>query len=81
MTERSTAMLMTKEEKRQIMDKVLDAFEAGDKEEQERLLSLLPVPPGMAMEIKETLGADALRRMNRNYSEVEAVYGPNWLDE
>jgi hypothetical protein len=71
--------LMSKEEQNQILTKAIQAKISGNNEEAKRLLRLLPVSPDLAMDFKNSLGAEALRRMDLNYSEVEAKYGPDWL--
>jgi hypothetical protein len=73
--------LMSKEEKDQIFEMAMAAELSGNTAEANRLLSLLPVSPDLAMDFKKSLGAEALKRIDRNYSEVELKYGPNWLEE
>jgi len=74
-------ILMTEEEKDRIMDEAVEAMVNDDTARAEMLLEQVPVDPDFAMDLKNALGSETMRRLNRNYAEAEAKYGPNWLND
>ena len=54
---------------------------AGDKEGSERLLMSIPMPPWLAKIIKEKVGVEYFERYNCNLAEVEAKFGPDFLNK
>ncbi len=70
---------MTKEEKFKIIQDSLTAANRGDKEEEDRLLTKLPLAPHLALAMKDILGVEKTRNSDFDFSEVEAKYGKDWL--
>jgi hypothetical protein len=71
---------LTGDQKFKIIQASLDAADRGDREEENRLLLLLPLAPHLAKVAKEIWGKDYLLQEGFDLSEAEAAYGPNWLD-
>ena len=71
--------IMTLDEKLEISNKAGALWQAGDEEGYIRLMKTTPMPPYLAMVIKETMGADFLINSGWNLSEAEAEFGHNWL--
>jgi hypothetical protein len=74
---------MSEEEKQRITEAAMDAILAGDKEAASNLLRQIPLAPHLAKEIREAGGPLVLPSMaakGYNMSEVEAKYGPAWLN-
>jgi hypothetical protein len=74
------AQNMTLDEKLAISNKALALWEAGDTEGSSNLMKKLPIPPYLAKVLKEKVGADIIKIGGWDLSEVEAEFGPNWLN-
>jgi hypothetical protein len=74
-----TSVIMSQEEQDILMEEAIEANAAGDSARAEELLRQIPVPAGLAMELKKAVGSDIMRSLNLNYAEAEAHYGSNWL--
>ncbi|WP_461256545.1 hypothetical protein [Treponema sp. R80B11-R83G3] len=74
------AQTMTLDEKLAISNKACLLWEAGDKEGHRNLMKKLPIPPYLAKVLKEKVGADIIRIGGWDLSEVEAEFGPDWLN-
>jgi hypothetical protein len=70
---------MTLDEKLAIGCKAAELWDAGDEEGYIRLMKTTPIPPYIAKVIKEKAGAEYLAGWN--LSEVEAEFGPGWLNK
>jgi hypothetical protein len=59
------------------------ALEAAGKKEEALIMRMtkIPLEPWLAKIIKEKVGADFLRDNHYNLTEVEAEFGPDWLDK
>ncbi len=53
----------------------------GDSEAAEEFLRQIPVPAGLAMELKKAAGSDIMRELDLNYADAEDRYGADWLDK
>jgi len=74
------AQTMTLDEKLAISNKALDLLDAGDRKGYRNLMSKMPIPPYLAKVLKEKVGSDIIRKGGWDLSEVEAEFGPNWLN-
>lgn len=72
---------LTMEEKAKIIRASLDASDAGDKEEELRLLRLLPMAPHLAMAAKEVYGVDYVKNSGWDLSDANEEFGNGWLDK
>jgi hypothetical protein len=72
---------MTIDEKLDIAMKSAAMSEAGDEEGATRLLRTIPLPPYLAKIIKEKIGTEFFTRYNWNLSEVEAEFGPDFINK
>jgi hypothetical protein len=71
---------MTLDEKLAISNKACALWEAGDNEGYRNLMKKLPIPPYLAKVLKEKVGADIIKIGGWDLSEVEAEFGPDWLN-
>jgi len=71
---------MTLDEKLAISNKACALWEAGDNEGYRNLMKKMPIPPYLAKVLKEKVGADIIKIGGWDLSEVEAEFGPNWLN-
>jgi len=74
--------LMTMEEQMEIFHQVLELKKQGKQEEAMQLNRTLPLPPYMAMFVKEHMeyfGEDFFDKYGFNLAEAEAEFGPDWL--
>jgi hypothetical protein len=73
---------MTLEEKTVVLNAIRMAEDAGDDEEDGRLMrQVLPLAPHLAMAAKEMYGKQYLLDRGYNLSEADAEYGDGWLDK
>jgi len=75
------AQTMTLDEKLAIANKAGSLWRAGNKEESDRLIKKIPLPPYLAKIIKDKLGLDILLKGGWNFTEVEAEFGSSWLNK
>jgi hypothetical protein len=71
--------MMTLKEKLAIGMRSIELEKTGKKQEAERLMKQIPMPPFLAKIAKEKIGVDFLLNGNWNLSEAEAEFGPGWL--
>ena len=71
---------MTLDEKLAIGCKAAELRNAGDREGYSSLMRSIPMPPYLAKVAKEKIGLDFLLNGGWNLSEVEAEFGPAWLN-
>jgi hypothetical protein len=71
---------MTLHEKLEIGVKCAELEKAGKFDESMEMAKTIPMEPWLAEWNKKYVGADYLRTSGWNLSEVEAEFGPNWLD-
>ena len=74
--------MMTQEERAAIALKAFELKNQGRPEECEQMLRQLPLQPYLAKFVKdhiEYFGKDFFEKCGFNLSEVEAVYGADWL--
>ena len=71
---------MSLDEKLAIGCKAAELRKAGNIEEADRLVMSIPLPPYLAKVMKEKVGMEFFTRYNWNLSEVEAEFGPDWLN-
>lgn len=72
---------MTQAEKDRILEMAMDAEAAGDSEGAKRFLMQIPIAPGLAIGLLDAVGpkyADGLLSTGINFSDVEAMLGPDW---
>jgi hypothetical protein len=72
---------MSLDERLKIGCEAAEYYNRGDKEGYARTMAKIPMPPYMAKIIKDYFGADTLKKMNWNMSEVEEEYGPDWINK
>ena len=72
---------LTKEERAKILRASLDAADAGDEEEELRLLRMLPLAPHLAMAGKEVFGVEHMKNAGYDLSEANEEFGDGWLDK
>jgi hypothetical protein len=73
--------LMSFEEEVAITTQAARLYGEGKKAEAHALLITTPIPPWLAKVVKEKWGAAQwLKNSGWNLAEVEAEFGPNWLD-
>jgi len=70
---------MTEREKADITLKAFALQDEGKRDEADKLLKTIPVPPFLAKIGKDVYGADFLVNGGYNLSEAEAEYGEGWL--
>jgi hypothetical protein len=70
---------MPQQERDRLLDEAMNAEAAGNSARADELLRKIPVPAGLAMELKKAVGSDIMRSLDLNYAEAEARYGLNWL--
>ena len=71
---------MTLDEKLAISNKACLLWEAGDNEGYRNLMKKMPIPPYLAKVLKEKVGADIIKIGGWDLSEVEAEFGPDWIN-
>ncbi len=71
---------MSKEEANAILDEAAKLWMAGDKEGYYRVSKRLPLPPNMALQMRDDKGKEALLAEGWNLADAEIVYGKDWLD-
>jgi len=74
------AQTMSLDEKLAISNKALDLLDNGDKEGYRNLMKKMPIPPYLAKLLKEKVGADIIKIGGWDLSEVEAEFGPDWIN-
>ena len=72
---------MTFDEKLAISNKACLLWQAGDKEGCSQLTRTIPMAPWLAKIIKEKVGIEFFERYDWNLSEVEAEFGPDFLNK
>ncbi len=70
----------TAEERDDLLEALADALEAGDREEADRLVSHMPVPPRWAKIIADIWGKEFLVK-EFNITHANEVYGEGWLND
>ena len=65
----------------EVLDRLLEAYASGDREEQRRAEAEFAPSATVLMRAKRVMGADWLRRQAYDMRRAEEVYGPNWLDD
>jgi len=71
---------LTLEEEAKIIRASLEAADAGNEEEELRLLRMLPLAPHLAMAGKEVYGAEYMKTAGYDLSEANEEFGDGWLD-
>lgn len=77
----ATIAKLTMEEKTEIIKASLEASEAGDEEEELRLLRMLPMAPHLAMAAKEVYGVDYVKGSGWDLSDANEEFGDGRLDQ
>lgn len=70
----------TDEEAMQILDDSFAAGERGDREEEKRLIRLIPLDPALALAGRNTFGKEALLDEGFDLSLANEKFGEGWLD-
>ncbi len=70
---------MTREEEFKIIQEIRRLDAEGKHEEAYELRYKLPLPPHLAMALKETVGSDELKNSKFDLSEANEAYGKDWL--
>ena len=73
--------LMTIDEKLAISNRACSLLDSGDRDGYYNLMKTTPLPPYIAKVIKEKVGLDYLTNSGWNLAEVEAEFGPNWINQ
>jgi hypothetical protein len=71
---------MSKEEANAIMNEASRLLEAGDREGFHREVKKIPLPPNMALSMRDEKGKNALLVEGWNLADAEIVFGKDWLD-
>jgi len=71
--------VLSKNEEFDIIQRSLAAADRGDKETEMSLLKKLPLPPHLALAMKDILGPEETKKSGWDFSEVEAKHGKDWL--
>lgn len=69
---------MTLQEKDRLIDEAAELEIAGDSEGASRILAQIPVDVGLALGLVDAVGANIVLSTGYNFSEVEALLGPDW---
>ncbi len=69
----------TREEKFKIIQEIRKLDAEGKHEEAYELRKKLPMPPHLAMALKDTIGVEELKKANLDLTEANEKYGENWL--
>ncbi len=69
---------MTREEKRELLNAIYAAQDAGDTELEEKLSRQFPLAPALGRGLAESIGYDRAVALGVNFEEVDAAYGPDW---
>jgi hypothetical protein len=72
---------LTMEEKAEIIRASLEASDAGNEEEELRLLRMLPLAPHLAMAGKEVYGAEYMKSAGYDLSAANEEFGDGWLEK
>jgi hypothetical protein len=72
---------MTLDEKLDIAVRAAELRNAGDREGYSQLIRQIPMPPYLAKVIKEKVGIEFFTRYDWNLSEVEAEFGPDYINK
>lgn len=66
----------------EVIWKEADEFKIrGDKKGYSRTMRKLPMPPNLALLLRDALGKDEFLKCGFNLAEAEVAYGKDWLDE
>lgn len=69
----------TREEKFKIIQEIRKLDAEGKHDEAYELRKKLPMPPHLAMALKDTIGVEELKKANLDLTEANEKYGKNWL--
>lgn len=73
--------LMTERERADVLKRVIELEEAGQREEAETLRKTIPIAPFLAKIIKDKLGTKTLLQCDFNLANAEVEYGSDWLTQ
>ncbi len=71
---------MSKEESNAILNEATRRLQAGDEDGYFEEVKKLPLPPNMALRMRDEMGKEALLAEGCNLADAEIVYGKDWLD-
>lgn len=71
---------MSKEEAAAIFAEAHKCMERGDLDGYDKWAMKIPLPPNMALRMRDEKGKDALLAEGWNLADAEIVYGKDWLD-
>ncbi len=71
---------MSEEEANAILDEASRRLEADDEKGYFEMVMKLPLPPNMALLMRDQKGKEALVAEGWNLADAEIVYGKDWLD-
>lgn len=69
----------SREEEFKIIQEIRRLDAEGKHDEAYELRKKLPLPPHLAMALKDTIGVEELKKANLDLSEANEKYGENWL--
>ncbi|WP_319779076.1 hypothetical protein [Maridesulfovibrio sp.] len=69
----------TREEKFKIIQEIRRLDAEGKHDEAYELRKKLPMPPHLAMALKDTIGVEELKKADLDLTEANEKYGENWL--
>lgn len=70
---------LSREEKFKIIQEIRRLDAEGKHDEAYELRKKLPMPPHLAMALKDTIGVKELKKANLDLTEANEKYGKNWL--
>jgi hypothetical protein len=70
---------VSNEEYNAIMADVMAAMTSGDEDLYEQMLIHIPISPSQAMELKHSIGIEAMIADGLNLSRAVEAYGEDWL--
>lgn len=71
---------MAKEESAKIFLEASKCLEKGDEDGYDEWINKLPLPPNMALRLRDEMGKEELLATGFNLADAEIVYGKDWID-
>lgn len=71
---------MSKEEAAKIFAEANKCMDQDDEDGYYKWISKIPLPPNMALRLRDELGKEKLLASDYNLADAEIVYGKDWID-
>ena len=71
---------MSGEEADAILEEANSRLEAGDEDEFYMVAKKLPLPPNMALRMRDEIGKEEMLKSGFNFADAEIVFGKDWID-